>query len=1190
MTAFNREYFAELLNEEKYQEVLELLSQPDAKAALGSSSVALFQGVALQNLGELDHAVEAYEAGAQSTLNDLLLIWNNLAGALYHKKQFSEAAKIAEQLRTYSPFDLEMLSLHILSLQGSGQSKEAEQEARNAMSMLQRSPAAARWLTHILWRNNRYLEALLTASDIPLSEWQGAGMGYELFHCLLELGLVDVAEQFLPICFGNNWASMPTEEAWAGVSLLAFHKKDLVAANRLYKQGLERGYDHSGSIMTLAFGLLTRGEFAEGWKFYLARNDELVLHVSQVCHGVPRWNGEPIQGKTLLIVSEQGIGDVIQFLRFVPEMEVMGARLIFSAYPDVVGLLANDPEAKKIEMAPLALSDVDFQARLLDLPLYLGIKTPSDVPKCIPYLFAKPAKVAEWGSFFAADMGLKVGLVWAGNPAHGSDAFRSASINIFAPLSGIPDVTFYGLQKGAGIKEAKMPPEGLAYQWIGDLFSNFDDTAAAIANLDLVICVDTSVAHLAAAMGKPVWMLAALRNGEWRWTDHGNGNAWYPNLRVFFQEKPDDWLGLIKNAIRPALADFVLSVGHGKLPWAKMLLEIDSSRNSAKDLDWDCLAIDVARNGYTTTFLDWCWRWLKEEGQYKQILALCSRWTRDSSPDSSALFEQLRAYALRLSGARDEAIAEWSRMACSPEIKELSLSRRTYTEWGQACVENKSLLNAVEIWSQGLNKYPLDGHLHYLIGNAHRELLNKKEAKEYLLKALELSPRHEPAHLAFWLLMKADSPVEALDHLQKVVMQNINNSSAWRQIAVCFQERGLLNLAHAVLKSKCNIKSDNSVRLEYIQYMMFGGDVSGARVLFETLKMNDNASMGDQRLHAHLAYWLISPEVGIEEMARLVTLYPEERVCHAGLGHNLLRLGRSEMGWQHYWQGMSREALRLAEWSGQPLQGKTILITQDQGVGDCIQFFPLLMKLFEKSPRRMVVAVNKGLVTLMKSQGVPFEVVDAKGFVWDEFRFDYQVEFMALPYLFKVDLLKPDVKQPTLQSMPGVLSDWDDHLQQDDSFKIGIVWAGGAALKHDYLRSSTLADWRRLWDVDGVSMYSLQKDDPSNQAAYFDLPLVNIAADCPTWAQTMAAIEKMDLIVTVDTAVAHVAASLNKPTWILLSDRHTDFRWLLERDDCPWYPSVKLFRRAFAEPWSDVLGRVAVAVRETLVLDRQKPN
>ncbi|MBK7414015.1 MAG: hypothetical protein IPJ38_01740 [Dechloromonas sp.] len=102
-----------------------------------------------------------------------------------------------------------------------------------------------------------------------------------------------------------------------------------------------------------------------------------------------------------MIVSEQGIGDVIQFLRFVPEMEVMGARLIFSAYPDVVGLLANDPEAKKIEMAPLELSDIDFQARLLDLPLYLGVKTPSDVPKRIPYLFAKPAKVAEWGDFFA---------------------------------------------------------------------------------------------------------------------------------------------------------------------------------------------------------------------------------------------------------------------------------------------------------------------------------------------------------------------------------------------------------------------------------------------------------------------------------------------------------------------------------------------------------------------------------------------------------------------------------------------------------------------------------------------------------------------------------------------------------------------------------------------------------------------
>lgn len=1190
MTAFNREYFAELLAEEKYQDVLELLSQPDVITALGGTSVALFQGVALQNSGELGHAIEAYEAGAQSTLGDLLLIWNNLAGALYHKKRFSEAAKIAEQLRTYSPFDLEMMSLHILSLQGAGQANEAEQEARNSVALLHRSPTAARWLIHVLWRNNRYLEALLTASDIDMADWPNEGMGYELFHCLLELGLVDVAEQFLPICFGSNWASMPTEESWAGVSLLAFHKKDLVAANHLYKQGLARGYDHSGSILTLAFGLLTRGEFAEGWKYYLSRNDELVLHASQTCHGVPRWSGESIEGKTLLIVSEQGIGDVIQFLRFVPAMESMGARLIFSAYPDVIGLLANDPGAKTIEMAPLELADIDFQARLLDLPLYLGINTPADVPKQIPYLFAKPSAAEEWRGFFASDNGLKVGLVWAGNPAHGSDAFRSASVNIFAPLIGIPEVTFYGLQKGQGVKEAKLPPEGLAYQWIGDLFSNFSDTAAAIANLDLVICVDTSVAHLAAAMGKPVWMLAARRNTEWRWTDHGDGNAWYPNLRVFFQEKTDDWLDLIKNTIRPALAELALSAGHGKLLWTKALLEADASLESVKYLNWNNLAFDVARNGGGKAFLDWCWRYLKEEGNSEQILELCSACARAGFSDLLAQLNQLRIYAIKISGERELAIDEWGRIAGGSQNQALIMSRRSYTEWGQACFEKRAFEVAVEIWSKGIKNYPLDGHLHYLLGNAHRELLNKKEAKAFLKKALELSPRHEAAHLAFWLLMKDESSIEALDHLQKVVMQNINNTSAWRQIAVRFQERGLLGLAQAVLKSKCPVETDVSARLEYIQYKMFGGDVSEAKVLFEQMVLSDNASLGDQRIYAHLAYWLISPEVGIEEMTRLVTLYPEERVCQAGLGHNLLRLGQSELGWQHYWQGMSREALRLTEWTGQSLEGKAILVTQDQGVGDCIQFFPLLMKLFELSPKRMVVAVNKGLITLMKTQGIPFEVVDAKGFDWDEFRFDFQVEYMALPYLFSVDLLRPEIKQPTLFAPSGMIPDWDEHLRQDANLKIGIVWAGGAALKHDYLRSSTLSDWRRLWNVEGVSIYSLQKDDPSNQAAFFDLPLSNIAADCPTWAQTMAAIGKMDLIVTVDTAVAHVAASLNKPTWILLSDRHTDFRWLLERDDCPWYPSVRLFRRAFAEPWCDVLGRVAVAVQETLVLDQQKPN
>ncbi|MBK7414013.1 MAG: hypothetical protein IPJ38_01730 [Dechloromonas sp.] len=152
--------------------------------------------------------------------------------------------------------------------------------------------------------------------------------------------------------------------------------------------------------------------------------------------------------------------------------------------------------------------------------------------------------------------------------------------------------------------------------------------------------------------------------------------------------------------------------------------------------------------------------------------------------------------------------------------------------------------------------------------------MNKKEAKEFLLKALELSPRHEAAHLAFWLLMKADSPVEALDHLQKVVMQNINNTSAWRQIAVNFPRTWSFKFGTGRVKVKCNFETDNSVRLEYIQYMMFGGDVSGARALFEALVMNTNASLGDQRVHAHLAYWLICPEAGIE-MTRLVTLYPE---------------------------------------------------------------------------------------------------------------------------------------------------------------------------------------------------------------------------------------------------------------------------------------------------------------------------
>jgi hypothetical protein len=156
------------------------------------------------------------------------------------------------------------------------------------------------------------------------------------------------------------------------------------------------------------------------------------------------------------------------------------------------------------------------------------------------YLIPDSKKVAQWKKFFSKDKSYKIGLSWFGNPSHLNDVNRSTVLETFAPLSEIPKCSFYGLQKG----DATVPPEGMKFTHLSDKLENFDDTAAAIMNLDLVITVDTAVAHLAAALGKPTWVLLGY-NPDYRWLLDREDTPWYPSMRLFRPKRPNEWKELI---------------------------------------------------------------------------------------------------------------------------------------------------------------------------------------------------------------------------------------------------------------------------------------------------------------------------------------------------------------------------------------------------------------------------------------------------------------------------------------------------------------------------------------------------------------------------------------------------------------------------------------------------------------------
>ncbi|TXI76019.1 MAG: hypothetical protein E6Q43_02635 [Dokdonella sp.] len=1170
--SYSREAIVSLLNEGRNDEAIACL---DAEAAgIGAAAAANFRGVALQQLGRFREAAVVYRQSAKQNLADLLNCWNNLAGACYHIENYAESVAIAENLRSYHPYDADLLGLHVLSLLELGKRAEAEQVARQFVNNLPRHIGGGRWMIHAAYRNRKRLEALLFSAEIGPNQWDSGGMAHELLQALVELDLGEIAQEIFPLVYGPRTDPLDRPETWATAAIIAMSVGDYVGARALYEAGMRRGYRELSATMNLSLIELATGDYENGWLHYMARAEDSAFPRQPLPAEVPRWAGEPVAGKTLMVASEQGMGDMIQFLRFIPELERLGARVVFSSYPDIVTLLANDPRAKTAAVKPLAIEEIDYYTLLLDLPYRLGVKRPADVPCRIPYLYANHTKSSHWREHFAALVGMKVGLAWAGNPDFQGDHYRSASINVFAPLCGVPGITFIGLQKGIGAKEARCPPEGLPYVWIGDQFANFEDTAAAIDNLDLVISTDTSIVHLAAALGKPVWLLLSRRSMDPRWVEFEGRNAWYPNVRAFRQESDDDWIGLIRNSVRPALANALLdAVAAGTPGWLATALAIDSGRLAWVDTDWDVWAEACVATGCESEATAWLARAVGERDSMVALVALHAACERIGKAPPSSLSVALARELLK---GRDVQRGLSLLNELAQTEGDAAVGRMGFLDWGWYWRSRQDFNQAIALWQRGAAVFPRDGQLHYLQGDALKTQTKNKLALFHLRRALDCFPRHFKALTAIAEIQREEQFAEAVAAAQQALMLKCHDVGAWQVVAQLFHDRGMYWLAERILLSKGDLANNRYSQLLRIRQLALLDRVDEANDLLDRISWQGCEPVQHPHLLAGALYHCGRSEEAIALLEKQVAEKPEASEYRFSLGFSLLRAGRCREGWKGYWQGMERKnAGHFPEWEGQSLRGKSLLVIQDQGQGDSIQFFPLLQEVWEMEPKRLTLAVGRPLATLFRAQGAPFEVINLEQLDWEDYRYDYQVDQMALPHLLDVDLLAPRHTQPTLIALPGRVPKWQAILDADKQLKVGIVWSGGDLFKANYVRSTTLEDWRVLWEIEGISFYSLQKDIHSNEAAVFDRPLHNVAADCPTWLETLSIIASLDLVITTCTAVAHAAGSIDKPTWVILSNEHVDFRWLEDREDSPWYPSVRLIRRRLGESWRGLFRRVA---------------
>jgi hypothetical protein len=260
----------------------------------------------------------------------------------------------------------------------------------------------------------------------------------------------------------------------------------------------------------------------------------------------PQWSGEPLAGKSLLVWQEDGLGDMLQFSRYFALLKAQGAaHIAFACAPALHRLMARVDGVDAVldhDAAMAGASSYDCWTSLLSAPLYLRT-TIDTIPRATQFA-VEPALVEQWQPVLdALPPGRKIGLVWKGNAKHHNDANRSIpSLAPLAPLWSVPGLSFVSLQKGQGEDEARDPPAGQPLLDLGAKVTDFADSAALVAQLDLMICVDTSIAHLAASLGKPCWVMLPERDIDWRWLHGRDDSPWYPHaLRLFHRAAGEDW-------------------------------------------------------------------------------------------------------------------------------------------------------------------------------------------------------------------------------------------------------------------------------------------------------------------------------------------------------------------------------------------------------------------------------------------------------------------------------------------------------------------------------------------------------------------------------------------------------------------------------------------------------------------------
>lgn len=945
------------------------------------------------------------------------------------------------------------------------------------------------------------------------------------------------------------------------------------------------------------------------------------------------WNGnDELTGQTILLWAEQGISETLCLLRYVPLVAARGAKVVLGLPAALVPLARGIAGVATVAVSGQKLpagTIVDYNASLSDLPRLFGTEF-SSIPGAAYVRVPsghRPRIVAPPGAM------LKIGLAWSG-----PRAAWNLPLAQLMPLFGLPGTAFFALQIGDRAQDASMLAHPALITDLAPTISNYADLAGRIAEMDLVISVDGAVAHLAGAMGKPVWPLLSSAP-DWRWLRGRDDTPWYPTARLFRQDRPEDWTGLVTR-VMIALEDQVADEAERRLAAARELIGPQAMTRVmlATHLQAGDLLVDIgaAEGGHA---LDAA---AHPAGDI-QILAI----------EAQRAEAEMLSDTIAVAGAADvvEVIPAPLGAAAAPAVvaKVAKRGRRVFPlpEWVRAPIHATTLADLlaerpqldgrriiVRLGAKGSETAVIDGmamllaeHRIAMVVFEHRE---DTGVAEHLLAAgyrlfrfpaevaagavqpftgetgptLALARAVEPAAVygdagdptspaavaraeaeAGKLAAEAtralrDGKVNSAGQLfTRALNQDPNNAEANANLGGLLRRIGRADAAAACWRRALANGAGPAVRANLANVLRELGQLTEAETAF-----TEAVAAEPENARFLYAFGLLRREQGrakeslalFERADHLVPgTVPRGELATALLKSGNLARGIAEMSHR---PPPAIDPVEAPVWDGTRLDARTILVRDENDVIDTIMLARFIPQVARQGGLVTVECAPEAARLMATIPGV--EQVVPRGQPLPEC--DVAVNLLDVPRLIGTTSRTTPPRDVPYLHLPDETMPF--RFPADGQLKVGIAWAG-----RERDRVVPLSVLLRLAAAPDVGLVSLQRGPRAD-----DLPLAggralveDMGPRCKDLADTAAIIAGLDLIIAGDTVEAHLAAALGKPVWVLLP-RGNDWRWVDSRDDSVWYPTMRVFRQAPDGNWGRALARVADALSAMAAAKRKR--